>query len=294
LSSLLVNQTSEHFNNQEHTSAEGVRLVRDGMINCTGYMIGGLAGMLVVPFLLKGLEAELYGLWIAALTLQSSFGSLNGGLGRSVAREIAAERREGPSEEIQSFVSTAAFGYLSYGIAGAVLLVLVAWPLSSRLNLSAESPRAAPALFAFVGIGFFADQLLAFSAEVMTGLRRFHIVNAFAVAGVLTRTVGFIVILHFGGSLLALVKWHALVCIIVGAGALFVVLRCEPLYRPHGKRFQWKALRSRLTFSVDSQGAAILAALLWRSGPLLIGLGLGSASIVSYEIGQNFHYLLLH
>ena len=44
-----------------------LRLMRDGMVNYSGFVTSGLAGIILVPVMLRCLGTESYGLWLVAL-----------------------------------------------------------------------------------------------------------------------------------------------------------------------------------------------------------------------------------
>src|SRR5439155_24072700 len=101
LSTATVSEQPENLSSRPTPSCpssekkERVRLIRDGLVNYAVYASASLAGMVLVPILLRDLRPELYGLWIAATPLEYSASFLHGGLGRSVAREVTSTRMDG-------------------------------------------------------------------------------------------------------------------------------------------------------------------------------------------------------
>src|SRR5215469_823126 len=135
--------------------AEQFRLTRDGLVNTTAYLISSLAGMVLAPVLFAGLSREIYGIWIAALGVQYSAAFLTSGLGRGIAREVATSR----AESNRDFVIFASFGYMLFGLAGALIIALAGLPLSSGLQVSAQNLATTHLVFFLVAIAFAGDQL---------------------------------------------------------------------------------------------------------------------------------------
>ncbi len=263
---------------------EQFRLTRDGLVNTTAYLVSSLAGMILVPVLFAGLTREIYGIWIAALAVQYSSAFLSGGLGRGIAREVAMTG----SERDNNFVTLASFAYFAIAIVGAVVIGSAGLPLASGLKVSAENLSTAHMIFVLVGIGFAGDQLQSLGLEILTGLRRFVTINAINTTFVVIRTVGIILLLRFGGSVIALAAFHALVCLASGCSAYFVSIWQAPQFRLRLVPFEWRSVRNQFEFSIASQLTAGATSVLWRSAPFLLGFIKGPAAIVPYELGGKF------
>lgn len=264
--------------------AEQFRLTRDGLVNTTAYLVSSIAGMVIVPVLFAGLTRESYGIWIAALAVQYSSAFLTGGLGRGIAREVAMTSSKGRND----FVILSSFGYVLFGLVGAIVIASAGLPLSNGLRISSENLSTAHLVFCLVAIGFIGDQLQSLGLEIFTGLRRFVAINIINTSFVLIRTFGFILLLKLGGGLLALAAFHAFVCLAAGATAYVASLRRAPEFRPRPVRFHWNEVRGQFGFSIASQLTAGATSVLWRSAPFLLGFMRGASAIVPYELGGKF------
>lgn len=267
---------------------ERLRLIRDSLINNSSFLVSGLVGIILVPLLLRGLGAELYGLWIAALAVASVVQVVDFGLGLSVAREVAAASSGLGRVAAARFVAAAGNAYLFLGLFGGLLLFLVGLPLSSGLQLSADSRRLAPWVFGLTGLAFAADQMLAFATWVFHGLRRFDKANLFSIVATLLRAAGIVALLATGAGLVALTAWAAITSALMAGAALVFIARLDPDYRLRAGRLDWAALRASLPFGFAVQLTRGVNNLLWNAAPILIGLLRGSPAIVPYYIGAKF------
>ena len=257
---------------------ERVRLMRDGVINYLGMFCSGLVGIFMVPILLGGLGAELYGLWIAVLAVAGIVGVLDFGLGWSVMRAVAAALSGEDAEETARFVRAAGHAYLILGMLGAALIGTLSVPLSAGLHLSVEGQRLAPAVFGLVGLAFLGDQLLAFAMAVLHGLRRFDVATLASIAALLLRATGTVALLAAAHGLVAVAVWHAVTSMVSGFLALTVVGRLAPAYHVRAGRVDWRLLRARLPFGLTSMLTAATSAIIWDAPQLLIGVIRGSSS----------------
>ena len=265
-----------------------VRLMRDGVINNAGLVVSGVVSLILVPFLLKGLGAEAYGLWIAALVLAGLMGVLDVGLGTSVIREVAATLSTEIRDETTRFVAATGNAYLVIGLVGALLIMILGVPLSAGMHLSAKTRQLAFAVFLLVGLTFAADQLGGFASSILRGLRRFDVFNLISIAGVLLRGAGVIVLLSIEAGLVAVAAWCAVAATATAVAGLAVASWFGPRFRFRLGYFSWASLRAHIPFSVASQIASGLLNAAWSAGPLLIGVVLGSSWVVPYYIGQKF------
>ena len=96
---------------------ERLRLMRDGVVNYSGFVTSGLAGIILVPVMLRYLGTESYGLWLAAMAVWGMLGSFDFGLYWSVSREIASALGTTFSEDAIGFVTR---GGKSLSVAGSL------------------------------------------------------------------------------------------------------------------------------------------------------------------------------
>lgn len=265
-----------------------VRLMRDGVINNAGLVLSGIVSLVLVPFLLKGLGAEAYGLWIAAMVLGGLMGVLDLGLGTSVIREVAATLSGETSDETTRFVTATGYAYLASALIGALLIAILGVPLSAGMHLSAEIRQIAVTVFIFAGLTFAGDQLRAFTGSILYGLRRFDAANLLLIVAALLRAGGVITLLRLGRGLVAVATWHAVTAATTALVGFAVVSRLSPHFRFHLGRFDWNSLRVHIPFGVASQIAMWLLGAIWSVPALLVGAVLGSPSLTQFHIGQKF------
>lgn len=272
----------------EALSLDGrVRLMREGVVNYSGFLVSGIIGLILVPFLLRGLGREAYGLWIAALAIAAIPGVLDFGINFSIRREISSSGGA-PSEEISRFVASAGSAYLGLGFVGAIVIGVSGRFLSGGLHLTAATEEIAPTVFVVVSLGFVADQMTVYSTAILVGLRRFGTLNLITILGAVLRAIGIIALLWAGKGVVPVAAWQAGVGAVTAFALLSLVARFRPQYRLRLRWPDWSFLRPHLPFGFASLLSTLASKLLWESGTVLIGFVLGSARIVPYYIGQKF------
>ncbi len=268
--------------------------MRDGVVNYSGFVANGLAGIILVPVMLRCLGTESYGLWLAALAVYGMLGGFDFGLQWSVTREISAASSTAMSEETIGFVKAAGNLYLLQGLIGAVLIAISGLPISQGLHLSAQNRRIAPEVFLLVAAIFTSDRLVLFTTAALSGLRRFGVVNAMSTGAALVRLMGCIALLWMGHSILAIAFWNFVVSVLLACLALTLTGSIEPRIGFQLGLFRWRLVRPHLSFSILSFLTSVADKVIWDMAPLLIGFFRGSAFIVPYSIGRRFPVALNH
>jgi O-antigen/teichoic acid export membrane protein/2-polyprenyl-3-methyl-5-hydroxy-6-metoxy-1,4-benzoquinol methylase len=266
---------------------EKTRLIRDGVVNYSSFLVSGAVGLVLVPIMLDGLGKEVYGLWVAAMAVVGLASIVDFGLGPSVTQVIAAAPGKASGTEVQ-FVSSAGTVFLVIGFFGGLAVAALGLPLSEALHLSNPVRVLAPLVFMLAGVFFLFSQLLLYARAVLIGMRRFDAANLLAAAWVILGAAGTIVLLRAGHGLVAVAGWQATSAAVGAVVSLVVVGRLEPNFRFRWAQFDWGVVQNRLPFSLTSQLTNAAIRIVWDSPALLIGLARGSASIVPYHIGQKF------
>lgn len=130
---------------------------------------GQLAPMVVaifsMPFLIRGLGVERFGVLALAWMVVGYFSVFDLGLGRALTKLVAEKLASGEEEEIPGLVWTALFLMLMLGCLGAVVVgLLTPWLVLDALNISADiQPEA---LRSFYVLTFFIPVLI-----IIAGLR---------------------------------------------------------------------------------------------------------------------------
>lgn len=271
--------------------SERHKLMNDGLVNNMALVVSGLVGIVLVPLMLKWLGAESYGIWIVALATTALLSRVDLGLYPTVVREVASASDGTMDDERCLFLEGAANAYLLLGAVGALLLGIVGYLLAGHLNIGPQLQETAHAVLWLIGLGFCFDQLTSFGGSVLIGLRRFGYANLIRSGAAIFRALGIVVILALGGSLISIALWQVAAAVAGAAITLFLVRRLMPQLRFRIGHLHLDKLRQRLSFAISSLLTTTLGGLVWESGSLLIGVMLGSASVVPFYIGRKFPYM---
>lgn len=249
-----------------------------------GYVIAGLAGMLLVPLLLHRLGSEAYGLWIVASSAGSMVLILEAGLGWALVKEIAGSS---DWDATQHLVQIAAAFYPALGAIGAVVVVASAFVLPQRLQLSPDLIPIARVVFYCAAAAFFFEQIFGFTQAVLQGLRRFDLANIVSNVVNVGR-IAVIAVFVWRGAGIAAVAIVTAIAGLLGAIAGAAAIRvAEPRLKFFPPSLKWKPLAATVRFGITSHIGYTLSYWIWQVPPLVIGFFLGSAAVTPYYIGQR-------
>jgi O-antigen/teichoic acid export membrane protein len=277
----------------QEANASSARLLVDGLINSSAYLVTLPLGLIMVPIMLKGLGPQCYGVWVLALTITGwSIAIFDAGLSWSAVREVAASACSSRRDEAARFVAMSRRLYIRLAMAGGLFIAVVGVSMSGMLRLSAADLVVAREGFVVVALSFIPSQLAAYESFLLQGLRRFDLANLLSVSAAVITALGIVGALALGFGLLAVLSVQAMVSVASAVVAYLVVTRIEPQFRRSSARPEWNLIRSRMGFSLGSQLITALNAITWEGAPLFIGPALGSAAVAQFHVGRKLPQML--
>ncbi len=193
--------------------SERSRLIVSGVVwNFLGQGLLLVMAFIATPYIVRRLEADLYGLYALAGFVLSYFAFLEFGLGTAVTKYIAQYLAEDDDEGIVSSF----WGGLTWLVTGGLASVLVVSVLagfiaSTLLHVPARLQPTAVAAFRISSLLLCVTMWIGLTAGTLRSLGRFAILNlAFIVAG--TAQTAITVALLWMGYSLAEVLWGMLLC----------------------------------------------------------------------------------
>ena len=269
-------------------SNERIRLMRDGTVHASGLVLSSVAGLLLVPIMVRGLGAEGYGLWMASVAAISIFGAFDLGVRLIIIRDLAGELRA----ERAPLIRTMLWLYVTLGLIAGSLVALAGMAAAKRLHLSPEAQSVAPMVFLFSAGSCFFDQVFMYVMAVWSGLRRFSLLNTYSVAASIIRIASFWFVLAAGRGILTIAAVNLGIAAACAISGLMLIVAAVPELRPRFEMPRWESLREPLGFGVLSQAATSIASLQMPISTLLISVINGAASVTPFTVGQKFPNLL--
>jgi len=258
----------------------------------SGNLLAGLAnsiwsaliGLAVVPFYLKYLGIEAYGLIGFFVTTQALLALLDMGLAPTINREVARYSASGNLKEAGKLLHTLAIVYWS--MAGAItILILVVAPLIAEYWLQSKqfSPQSISHAVMLMGLVIACRWPIGLYQGALIGAQRLAVSSSVSIVMATLGSLGAVLVLAFvSPTIEAFFIWQA------GIGLVYAVTMRWAAWRIIGRlkwlRFDVDELKRIWHFSVGMSGVALSATVLTQLDKVILSKMLG--------LDEFGHYML--
>lgn len=156
----------------------GLTLVRNTLINFVGHVVPLAIGVIVIPFIVRELETERFGLLSLVWVMVSCFGIFDLGLGRATTKYVAEAFGKGEKDLVPPLVWTGVTLQLMLGILGAIILISITPLIVERvLNISRELIPEASTTFYLLAPFIPIVMVSSLFSGILEARQRFDLVN---------------------------------------------------------------------------------------------------------------------
>jgi O-antigen/teichoic acid export membrane protein len=254
------------------------RLAHSSLFNLLGQVIPFLAGLLAIPFLIKGLGTERFGVLTLAWIVVGYFSIFDLGLGRALT-QVVAERTSGVADAKAPSVTWPALGaMLLLGVAGAALLAGTApWLTRSALRIPEGLEHETVVALWILAAAVPFVVVTAGLTGILTAFHRFGIINAIRVPMGLWSFVAPLLLLPWTTSLV----W---VAVVLALGRLFAcgayAWACRGVMPPIGGTFA--EVRPLFRFGAWMTVSTTLSPIMQYLDRFVIGAMISMAAVAYY------------
>ena len=158
---------------------KGSAVARNALLNFLGQGILVLIGIVTIPFIIRGLGVDRFGLLSLAWAVLGYFTAFDLGMGRATTKYIAEALGKGHEGQVPEFLWTAVSIQGIFGLVGTLLLCLITPFLVNRfLNIPPELTAEARNTFYILALSIPIVLISSSFSGVLEALQRFHLVNA--------------------------------------------------------------------------------------------------------------------
>lgn len=248
-------------------------LKRNILANIIGQGWTAAISLLVVPFYIKLLGIEGYGLVGFYLTLQAIFNSfLDFGLSVTITREIA-RYLVSPDRihRLRDLVRTLEIGYWAIGILLGLLVILSApWIAERWLTAESLSPETLRNVIVAMGISTIFQWPLSFYQGGLMGLQKMVFMNAISVGFTMFRALGAVLLLWLvSPNILLFFEWQIFSVVLQVFTIAFWVWRKLPL-SDHRPRFEPAILKSVWRFAFGMSATSFVTFFLSEADRIIL------------------------
>jgi len=250
-------------------------------------VIESLLGLLMLPFNVRHLGSEAYGLWLLIGSVVVHFSVLDLGFGGALVKFVAEYRARRDAEALNEIASTMFVVFGALGLIAYAAVVVVAFNLGHVFRVTPEQAVLGRWLLLIIGLNVAANFPFSVYGAVINGFQRYDANSIVAIVCSVAVGVVNALVLSAGFGLVTLVACTTSVRI----GAYFVyrlnAYRIFPPLRVTPALFRRSRVREATSFSVYASIIDWANRLNYQLDELVIGATMGSAPIVVWAVADR-------
>ena len=246
-----------------------------------------LVGLLTLPFNLKHLGPEAYGLWMLTAGITVHFSILDLGYGGAIVKFVAQYRSQRDARGLNEIASTIFVLFSVLGVLVYAAVVALAFNLEYFLNITPAQAETGKWILMIVGLNAAVNFGFSTFGGICAGFQRYDINNVVAIgSGFLIAAVNIAVVL-MGYGLIPLVA--ATTAVRLGTYFLYRrnAYKVFPLLHVRFSMFRFARLREVTAFSIYASMIDWANKLNYELDEIIIGVFLGAAPVAVWAVADR-------
>jgi len=245
-------------------------------------------GTFLMPFTLRHLGQEQYGLWMLVASITYYFQLLDLGYGNGLVRQVAAADARGTPDDVNRILSTFFVVYSALGgLAGVAGVVLIVWLIPHFPNLTPAQVYDARLILALMAVRIAIGFPMSVLGAVTVARQRFALNNVVAMFASIANGLVTYAVLSAGLGLLPLVAATTSLSIATYIVYGWAAKRAFPPLRITPRAFSRALVREVTAFSAYVFIIDIAVQIGFNLDNVVIGATLGTASVAVYAVSAR-------
>jgi O-antigen/teichoic acid export membrane protein len=244
-------------------------------------------GLVMLPFNLRHLGQEAYGLWILTASVTLHFSVLDLGYGSATVKFIAQYRAHRDARALSEIASTMFFVFAAIGVAAYLVVIGLAFNLQHVFNITPQQADTARWLLLVIGLNIACNFPFSVYGGIIDGFQRYDRNNFVAIASSLAVAAANAAVLLAGYGLIPLVIATTSVRLLTYAVYRWNAYRIYPPLRINPSMFERRRLREVTGFSIYSSIIDWANKLNYELDEIVIGAFLGSAPVAVWAVADR-------
>ena len=256
--------------------AAHAKVARNSATSVLRFIVSVPIPFLLVPFMLKKLGTERFGLW-ALVSVLSAFAQLaDFGVGLALVKSVA-QMQAVDIQRLNRILATALVLYVVFaGSIGICVLLTEGVLIKDILHIPGQLADEAKTVVVGTVLIFCTNIVLSIFTSVINGKQRMDVSNGIAYAMTILNAIGVVLALGLGFGLRGLVVNNGIITIIAGLISLLAVRKLAPAIHFGVRQFCWAEVKPILAYGVNIQITSISGL---AGEPLVKGIISGVAGI---------------
>jgi|WetSurMetagenome_2_1015567.scaffolds.fasta_scaffold14398_4 O-antigen/teichoic acid export membrane protein len=248
-------------------------------------IIDTIAFLVLIPFIIKTLGSESFGLWSLIWAFLVFFDLADLGFGASVVKFVADARGRQDVARQQKIVCTLFWVYMVLGgvVVGGVLLSLLFF--NRLFQIPADQAEAARSVLLILGVRSALYMPLGMFRGILAGHQKMKVDNWYKIVGNLTYFAAVLIFLPMIPDLWLLAALNAVTGVLPLAAMMIHVRRTVPEVSIHPRHFDRTLIREVTSFSLYFSFIQVAGLIATRADAMVIKLFLPLQMVAIYSIG---------
>jgi len=263
------------------------KIIRNVFANWFAHAVTIVVAFFLMPFIIRQLGDNDYGIWILAFSLTGHLGVLDLGLRPIIVRYVAKYSALKDDQKINEVINSTLAAFTIIGVA--VLLVsIVLSLLSSRLfNVPPESYSDLRIVIILAGINLAMTFPFGVFNATIAAFQRFDLSSVIKISMYLTRSLFIVIFLSSGGGLITLGIIYVSTHLVEYLWRLKLCYRIYPELKISLTYANRKTLKMVTSFGIYGFIIALSTQIAYQSDSIVIGAFISAGAITYFAIGSN-------
>ena len=246
-----------------------------------------MIGLVMLPFNLRHLGQDAYGLWMLTAGVTIHFSVLDMGYGSAVVKFIAQYRAHRDGKALNEIASTMFYVYAAIGVAAYLVVIALAFNLQHFFRITPEQAQIGKWILLIIGLNIACNFPFSVFGGVIDGFQRYDRNNLVAVVSSLCIAIANAMVLIMGYGLIPLVAATTTVRLLTYGVYRMNAYRIYPPLSIRFSCFRKSRLREVTGFSVYSSLIDWANKLNYELDEIVIGIYLGSAPVAIWAVADR-------
>lgn len=263
-------------------------LIRNTLYNFASQLWFLILGFITVPYILRKLGTDAYGVLSSVSVIVGYFAYLELGIGNAVIKYVSEYYAKEDYDMVKKIIGTAISTYLLAGLVGGILTFLLTGILVSKLlKIPPDLINLTYTVFYLSALGFFFNMLLSVFSSIPRALQRFDISNKITIIMGSIQSLGTVLLLYLGFFLKEIITLNVLVSFISLLIYYWIISKKLLPQIPLKPLFNKELFLKLLRFGSFVFASGLASMLLLKLDKLLIGFFLNISYLTYYVVSFN-------
>ncbi len=262
-------------------------LLKNSAWNVSTNVVTGFVAFLLVPFMLRHLGEQSYGVWVLIGSAFAYSGVLSLGLSSAINRYVPVGLARGTDSDIRRVTSTGTVFFCGVGLLLAGLTLVLYWGLTSWFHIPSQLAETARGTVLIVGAFTSLAVVTQGFEAVLSGYQRYDLTGISRLTMVLLRAGILVILLINGAGLLTVACVYGMAELGTKVMNYFFCARLAPRGLISLEAFDAKLLRKMLAYGINTFLYGTGTLLTYKASELIIGSFLRTEDVALYSVAAT-------